>query len=209
MKMVNEIKHPLIMHKLTLMRKKETSTFKFRTLMREISMLLGYEVSRDMPMTTEEIETPLMKMNAPVLEKKKMAIISIMRAGQGIVDGLLQLMPTARVGHIGLYRDASANSIIEYYFKLPKDIGSRDTLVVDPMLATGQSAAAAVSRIKEAKPKTIKFVCILASPEGLDYLQNQHPDLQIYLAAIDTGIDDKKYIIPGMGDAGDRLFGTL
>ena len=206
---VQEIKHPLIQHKLTLMRKKDTSVFKFRTLMREVSMLLGYEVSRNMPMTTEEIETPLMKMNAPVLAKKKMAIISILRAGQGIVDGLLQLMPTARVGHIGLYRDASASNIVEYYFKLPKDIKSRDALVVDPMLATGQSAVAAISRLKEAGPKSINFVCLLASPSGVEYFHKHHPEIPIYTAAIDAGLDDHKYIIPGMGDAGDRLFGTI
>ena len=206
---VHEIKHPLIQHKLTLMRKKNTSTGKFRTLMREISMLLGYEVSRDMTLCTEKIETPIAPMEAPVLAKKKMALISIMRAGQGIVDGMLQLMPTARVGHIGLYRDAHASNIIEYYFKVPEDISSRDALVVDPMLATGKSAVAAVNRIKEAGPKTIKFVCLLAAPEGIEYFHTYHSDVAIFTAAIDQGLNEKKYIVPGIGDAGDRLFGTM
>lgn len=209
MAQVNEIKHPLIQHKLTLMRKKDTSTGKFRTLMREISMLLGYEVSRDMTLCVKEIETPIAKMQAPLLVKKKMALISILRAGQGIVDGMLQLMPTARVGHIGLYRDANANNIIEYYFKVPEDISSRDVLVVDPMLATGKSAVAAVSRIKEVGPKAIKFVCLLAAPEGVEYFHHYHSDVPIYTAAIDQGLNEKKYIVPGIGDAGDRLFGTM
>ncbi|MFK7823544.1 MAG: uracil phosphoribosyltransferase [Oligoflexales bacterium] len=209
MTQVNEIKHPLIQHKLTLMRKKNTSTGKFRTLMREISMLLGYEVSRDMALCTEKIETPISPMEAPVLAKKKMALISILRAGQGIVDGMLQLMPTARVGHIGLYRDAHASNIIEYYFKVPEDISSRDVLVVDPMLATGKSAVAAVNRIKEVGPKTIKFVCLLSAPEGIEYFHTYHPDVAVFTAAIDQGLNEKKYIVPGIGDAGDRLFGTM
>ena len=209
MTQVHEIQHPLIQHKLTLMRKKDTSTGKFRTLMREISMLLGYEVSRDMALSTEKIETPIASMEAPVLAKKKMALISILRAGQGIVDGMLQLMPTARVGHIGLYRDAQASNIIEYYFKVPEDISSRDVLVVDPMLATGKSAVAAVSRIKEVGPKLIKFVCLLSAPEGIEYFHTYHPDVAIYTAAIDQGLNEKKYIVPGIGDAGDRLFGTM
>ncbi|NRA46764.1 MAG: uracil phosphoribosyltransferase [Oligoflexales bacterium] len=209
MAQVNEIQHPLIQHKLTLMRKKDTSTGKFRTLMREISMLLGYEVSRDMVLSTEKIETPIAPMEAPVLAKKKMALISILRAGQGIIDGMLQLMPTARVGHIGLYRDAQASNIIEYYFKVPEDISSRDVLVVDPMLATGKSAVAAVSRIKEVSPKSIKFVCLLAAPEGIEYFHKYHSDVAIFTAAVDQGLNEKKYIVPGIGDAGDRLFGTM
>lgn len=203
-----EIKHPLVQHKLTLMRAKETSTSKFRTLMREISMLLGYEISRHMPLTEIDIETPIAPMKAPVLKEKKMALISIMRAGQGIVDGLLQLMPTARVGHIGLFRQPEATNIVEYYFKVPKDIASRDVLVVDPMLATGKSAVAAIDRIKGKSPKSITFVCILAAPEGVEHLHNHHPDVPIYAAALDECLDEHRYIVPGMGDAGDRLFGT-
>lgn len=205
---VHEIDHPLIKHKLTLMRKKDTSTVKFRNLVREVSMLIGYEVSRGMPISSERIATPLQEMDAPVLAKKKMVLISILRAGQGIVDGMLQLMPTARVGHIGLYRELGASSIVEYYFKLPEDIALRDALVVDPMLATGQSAVAAVSRLKQANPKSIKFVCILAAPEGIEHLHTHHPDVPIYTAGIDQGLNENKYIVPGMGDAGDRMFGT-
>jgi len=206
---VIEIQHPLIQHKLTLMRRKDTSTAKFRNLMREISMLLGYELTREAPVSYDDIETPVGRMKAPVLEKKKMALVSILRAGQGIIDGMLQLMPTARVGHIGLYRQADATSIVEYYFKLPPDISSRDALAVDPMLATGQSAVAAVSRLKEANPRSVRFVCLLAAPEGIAHFHRHHPDVPVYTAAIDEGLNEKKYIVPGMGDAGDRLFGTL
>lgn len=206
---VNEVKHPLVQHKLTLMRKKDTSTVKFRTLMREVSMLLGYEVTRHMPISYADIETPIGPMHAPILEKKKMALVSILRAGQGIIDGMLQLMPTARVGHIGLYRQHGASSIVEYYFKLPQDVSEREVLVVDPMLATGQSAVAAVSRLKEASPRSVQFVCLLAAPEGIEHFHRHHPDTPIYTASVDEGLNEKKYIVPGMGDAGDRLFGTL
>lgn len=202
------IDHPLAQHKLTLLRKKETNTGDFRTLMRELSMLLGYEVTRQMPLTYEKIETPLATMTAPVLDRKKMALISILRAGNGILDGMLQLIPTARVGHIGLYRDTKSNSVVEYYFKLPEDISSRDALVMDPMLATGQSAVAAVNRLKQANPKTITFICLLAAPEGLKYFHSQHADVPIYTASVDDQLDENDYIIPGIGDAGDRLFGT-
>lgn len=202
------INHPLVQHKLTLLRKKETSTAEFRNIMRELSMLLAYEVTRQMPITYEEIETPLAPMKAPVLDKKKMAMISILRAGNGILDGMLQLLPTARVGHIGLYRDIKSNSVVEYYLKLPEDISSRDALVMDPMLATGQSAVAAVNRLKQANPKTISFICLLTAPEGLKYFHNKHPDIPVYTASIDQGLDENGYIVPGIGDAGDRLFGT-
>lgn len=202
------INHPLVQHKLTLLRKKETSTGDFRNIMRELSMLLAYEVTRQMPITYEEIETPLAPMKAPVLDKKKMVMISILRAGSGILDGMLQLLPTARVGHIGLYRDAKSNSVIEYYLKLPEDISSRDALVMDPMLATGQSAVAAVNRLKQANPKTINFICLLTAPEGLKYFHSKHPDVPVYTASVDQGLDENGYIIPGIGDAGDRLFGT-
>lgn len=205
---VHLITHPLVLHKLTLMRDKKTSTMKFRNLMREISMLLGYEVTRTMPMTMTTIETPLTTVESPILAKKKMAVVSILRAGNGILDGILQLLPSARVGHIGLYRDENAGGVIEYYFKMPDDIASRDVLLVDPMLATGHSAVAAVSRLKQVGPKTIKFVCLLAAPQGVENLRRHHPDVEIYAIAIDEKLDEQNYIVPGMGDAGDRLFGT-
>lgn len=203
------IDHPLIQHKLTLMRRSETSTAKFRALLTEISMLLAYEVTRDLPLKYEPIKTPLAEMQAPVLAAdKKLVLVSIMRAGQGILDGMLQLMPSARVGHIGLYRDPSTLIPVEYYFKVPHDIEERDMLIVDPMVATGNSAAAAVSRLKETNPKSLKLVCLLAAPEGISNFHEQHPDVPIYTAAIDEGLDEHGYILPGMGDAGDRLFGT-
>ncbi|HHP7243418.1 MAG TPA: uracil phosphoribosyltransferase [Elainellaceae cyanobacterium] len=203
------INHPLIQHKLTLMRRAETSTAKFRALLKEISMLLAYEVTRDLPLKLEPIETPLSSMDAPVLAPdKKMVIVSIMRAGQGILDGMLELMPSARVGHIGLYRDPRTLVVIEYYFKVPHDVEDRDMLVVDPMLATGNSAVAAVGRLKETIPKSIKFICLLAAPEGIKHFHEQHPDVPIYTAAVDEKLDKHGYIIPGVGDAGDRLFGT-
>ncbi|MBD2019850.1 uracil phosphoribosyltransferase [Leptolyngbya sp. FACHB-36] len=206
---VTVIDHPLIQHKLTLMRRAETSTAKFRSLLTEISMLLAYEVTRDLPLKTESIKTPLAVMDAPVLAaEKKLVLVSIMRAGQGILDGMLQLMPTARVGHIGLYRDPTTLVPVEYYFKLPHDVEERDMLVVDPMIATGNSAVAAVSRLKETSPKSLKLVCLLAAPEGIHNFHDQHPDVPVYTAAIDERLDEHGYIIPGLGDAGDRLFGT-
>ena len=205
---VTVVDHPLVQNKLTLMRKKDTSTGKFRALLSEVSMLLAYEVTRDFPMTTEDIDTPLAKMKAPVLAGKDMVIISIMRAGNGILDGILQLIPTAHVGHIGLYREPKTHVAVEYYFKVPKDISSRDTIIVDPMLATGHSAVAAIDRVKQTSPKSIRFLCLLAAPEGIEYLQEFHPDVPIFTAAIDEKLNEKKYIIPGLGDAGDRLFGT-
>ncbi|MBD2070592.1 uracil phosphoribosyltransferase [Leptolyngbya sp. FACHB-671] len=206
---VTVINHPLIQHKLTLMRRVETSTAKFRALLKEISMLLAYEVTRDLPLKTERIQTPMSLMDAPILApEKKMVLVSIMRAGQGILDGMLELMPSARVGHIGLYRDPRTLVVIEYYFKVPQDIEERDILVVDPMLATGNSAVAAVHRLKETNPNSIKFVCLLAAPEGIRHFHSQHPDVPIYTAAIDNKLDEHGYILPGLGDAGDRLFGT-
>lgn len=203
------IDHPLIQHKLTLMRRSETSTAKFRALLTEISMLLAYEVTRDLPLKHERIKTPLAEMDAPVLAAdKKLVLVSIMRAGQGILDGMLQLIPSARVGHIGLYREPSTLTPVEYYFKVPHDIEERDMLIVDPMVATGNSAAAAVSRLKETNPKSLKLVCLLAAPEGIHNFHEQHPDVPIYTAAIDEGLDEHGYILPGLGDAGDRLFGT-
>lgn len=191
------------------MRRAETSTAKFRQLLREISLLLAYEVTRDLPLRQESIQTPLAAMEAPVLApEKKMVVISIMRAGQGILDGILELIPSARVGHIGLYRDPKTYIPIEYYFKLPHDIEERDMLVVDPMIATGNSAVAAVHRLKQANPRSIKFLCLLAAPEGITHFHEQHPEVPIYTAAIDDKLDEQGYIIPGLGDAGDRLFGT-
>jgi len=203
------IDHPLIQHKLTLMRKKQTSVAKFRRLLREIAMLLAYEVTRDLKLTHVKIETPIMTIpHAPVLEGKKIVVVSILRAGQGFLDGMLQLIPSARVGHIGLYRDPKTLVAVEYYFKVPKDIQKRDCLLVDPMLATGNSAVAAVDRLKEVGCKSIKFVCLLAAPEGIARLHEEHPEVPIYTTAVDKKLNDHGYIVPGLGDAGDRLFGT-
>jgi uracil phosphoribosyltransferase len=202
------IDHPLVQHKLTLLRKAETSAAVFRALLREISMLLAYEVTRDMPLTYVPITTPLAPMQAPVLAGKKLVVVSIMRAGNGILDGILELIPSARVGHIGLYRDPKTHVAVEYYFKVPEDIAERDALVVDPMLATGNSAVAALHRLKDTGVKTLKFVCLLAAPEGIAHVHEQHPDVPIYTAAVDERLDAHDYILPGLGDAGDRLFGT-
>jgi len=205
---VHVIGHPLVQHKLSLMRSKETSTSTFRNLLREISMLLAYEVCRDMPTTQVAIETPIAPMMAPVLDGKKIVIVSILRAGTGILDGMLEILPSARVGHIGLYRDPKTLAAVEYYYKVPDNMHDRDCIVVDPMLATGNSAVAAVTRLKESAPKSIKFVCLLTCPEGIRALHAQHPDVPIYTAAIDERLNEKSYIVPGLGDAGDRLFGT-
>lgn len=209
MKNVYTITHPLVQHKLTLMRRAETSTAKFRSLLREISMLLAYEVTRDLPLKLEPIQTPMADMEAPVLSaEKKLVVVSIMRAGQGILDGILELIPSARVGHIGLYRDPQTLRVIEYYFKVPHDMEDRDVLVVDPMIATGNTAIAAVHQLKQATPRSIRFVCLLAAPEGIGQFHSEHPDVDLYTAAIDDKLDDHGYILPGLGDAGDRLFGT-
>ncbi|MEY4630953.1 MAG: hypothetical protein RIQ81_1073 [Pseudomonadota bacterium] len=205
---LTHIKHPLVQYKLSLMRKKDTSTADFRMLMSEIGMLLAYEVTRDLPVELRPIETPLSQMNAPFLKDKDMVLVSILRAGNGLLDGFLKLVPTARVGHIGLYRDPKTHVAVEYYFKVPKDMPERESIVLDPMLATGHSAVAALDRLKQTNPKGIKFVCLLAAPEGIEYLHEYHPDVPIYTAAIDEKLNEKKYIIPGLGDAGDRLFGT-
>ncbi|MFM9243066.1 uracil phosphoribosyltransferase [Legionella pneumophila] len=205
---VKVINHPLIQHKLTIMRKKETSTVKFRTLMHEVSMLLAYEVTRDLEIEYEEIETPLATMQSPVLKGKKLVFVSILRAGNGLLDGMLQLVPTARIGHIGLYRDPKTLEAVEYYFKLPEHTQDRDVIVVDPMLATGNSAIAAVKEVKALHPKSIKFLCLLAAPEGISNFHGEHPDIPIFTAAIDEQLNDHGYIVPGLGDAGDRLYGT-
>ena len=205
---VHLIDHPLVQHKLTLMRRKDASTNSFRRLLNELSMLMAYEVTRDMPMQEIEIETPLETMKAKVIDGKKLVLVSILRAGNGILEGMLSVVPGARVGHIGLYRDPKTLTAVEYYFKMPSEMQDRDIVVVDPMLATGNSAIAAVERMKEMSPKSIKFVCLLACPEGIKALQTAHPDVPIYTAAIDRELNNHGYILPGLGDAGDRLFGT-
>jgi uracil phosphoribosyltransferase len=205
---VSVITHPLVQHKLTLMRRKDASTSTFRTLLNELSMLMAYEVTRDMPVQLVDIETPLEAMQAPMIDGKKLVFVSILRAGNGILEGMLSVVPGARVGHIGLYRDPQTLQAVEYYFKMPQDMQARDVLVVDPMLATGNSAAAAISRLKQLKPRSIKFVCLLTCPEGIAALQKAHPDVPIFTAAIDRQLNEHGYILPGLGDAGDRIFGT-
>ncbi len=205
---VHVINHPLVQHKLTLMRRKDASTYSFRTLLNELSMLMAYEVTRDMPTHDVEIETPLEKMSAKMIDGKKLVLASILRAGTGILDGMLTVVPGARVGHIGLYRDPQTKQAVEYYFKMPKDMQERDVIVVDPMLATGNSAIAAIERIKATHPKSIKFLCLLTCPEGIRALRGAHPDVPIYTAAIDRQLNSHSYILPGLGDAGDRIFGT-
>lgn len=205
---VHVVTHPLVQHKLTLMRRKETSTQQFRQLLEEIAMLLAYEVTRDFPLGTMEIETPVATMQAPVIEGKKLVVVSILRAGDGILGGFLKIVPSARIGHIGLYRDPKTLLAVEYYFKMPGDLVDRDVVVVDPMLATGNSAIAAVDRIKEKNPKSLKMVCLLAAPEGIKALHDAHPDVPIWCASVDERLNEKSYIVPGLGDAGDRLFGT-
>ena len=205
---VTVVDHPLVQHKLTILRNRETSTAKFRLVVREISLLMAYEVLRELPMETVEIETPLEPMQARQLAGKKLCFVPILRAGNGILDGMLDLVPAARVGHIGLYRDPATLIPIEYYVKLPDDISERLAIIVDPMLATGHSAAAAVARLKQAGVRQIRFVCLLAAPEGIAALTGEHPDVEIFTAAIDRGLDAHSYIRPGLGDAGDRLYGT-
>ena len=205
---VHVIGHPLIQHKLTLMRRRETSSAQFRQLLEEISMLLAYEITRDMPVSFETIETPLATMEAPMLEGKKIVLISVLRAGDGIRNGMMRILPSARVGHIGLYRDPKTLEAVEYYFRVPNEMEDRDVIVCDPMLATGNSAVAAVSRIKDTKPRSVKFVCLLAAPEGLKTFHEAHPDVPVYTPAVDRELNEKGYILPGLGDAGDRLFGT-
>lgn len=205
---VHHIRHPLVQHKLTLMRKKEASSSSFRTLLGELSMLMAYEVTRDTPVHTVHIETPLEAMESPVIDGKKLVFASILRAGNGMLDGLLQVVPSARVGFVGLYRDPDTLQAVHYYFKMPSAMQSRDVVIVDPMLATGHSAVAAIDRIKTTGPRSIKFLCLLAAPEGIARLHSAHPDVPVYTAAIDRQLDENGYILPGLGDAGDRIFGT-
>lgn len=205
---VHVVDHPLIQHKLTIMRMEETSSSKFRQLLSEISELLAYEVTRDLPLGTKRIRTPLAEMDAPILDGKKVCFVSVLRAGNGLLDGLLRLVPSARVGHVGMYRDHDTLEAIEYYFKVPGHMEDRDAIVVDPMLATGNSAVAAIDRIKQTNPRSVKYLCLLAAPEGVATLSAAHPDVPIWTAAIDSHLNEFGYIVPGLGDAGDRIYGT-
>lgn len=202
------VDHPLVQHKLTLMRDVECSTAKFRALLREISTFLAYEALRDLPLTTKRIETPLQPMDAPVLEGKKLVFVSILRAGNGLLDGLLELVPAARVGFIGLYRDPETLQPVDYYKKLPGEMAERPVILVDPMLATANSAIAAVDHVKAAGARDVRFICLLAAPEGVAKMAARHPDVRVYTAAVDSHLNDHGYIVPGLGDAGDRMFGT-
>jgi uracil phosphoribosyltransferase len=205
---VTVITHPLVLHKLTLLRRKETSTSSFRALLAEISMLMAYEVTRELPLVYEDIETPLCAMRAPRIDGKKVVLASVLRAGNGMLDGMLRILPSARVGHVGLYRDPDTLGAVEYYMRMPGELGERDVIVIDPMLATGNSAVAALDRLRALGPRSLTFVCLLAAPEGIENLRSAHPSVPIFTAAIDERLDDHGYILPGLGDAGDRLFGT-
>ena len=202
------VEHPLVQHKLTLMRDKDTSTKSFRQLLREISLLLAYEITRELPITSTRIETPLEPMDAPEIEGKKLALVSILRAGNGLLDGILELIPNARVGFVGLYRDPETLQPVQYYFKVPEALDQRLTIVVDPMLATGNSSVAAIDLVKDAGAKNIRFMCLLAAPEGVARMKEAHPDVPIVTAALDSHLNDHGYIVPGLGDAGDRMYGT-
>ncbi len=208
MKQVTVVDHPLVRHKLSLLRRKETDTARFRLLLREIALLLGYEVTRDLETEDRTIETPLAPMQAPFLAGKKLVLISILRAGNGLLEGMMDLVPSARVGHVGLYRDPETLMAVEYYFKAPEDLRDRQAVALDPMLATGNSAVAAVERIKAAGARRLKFLCLLAAPEGIEAFHAAHPDVPVYTAAIDERLNGHGYIVPGVGDAGDRLYGT-
>ncbi|MCR5857763.1 uracil phosphoribosyltransferase [Mesorhizobium sp. J428] len=205
---VTVVNHPLVQHKLTIMRKKETSTAGFRRLLREISLLLGYEVTRDLELTTTRIETPLQPMDAPTLEGKKLVFASVLRAGNGLLEGLLDLVPAARVAHVGLYRDHETLEAVEYFFKAPSDLGDRLVIVVDPMLATANSAIAAIDKLKSRGATNLRYLCLLAAPEGIERFTKAHPDVPVFTAAIDEKLNEKGYIVPGLGDAGDRMYGT-
>lgn len=205
---VHVVDHPLVQHKLTLLRDQNTSSAQFRALAHEMSALMAYEAARDLPTATKRIATPLAEMDAPIIEGKKLALIAVLRAGIGILDGVLQVLPQARVGFVGLFRDPQTLQAVEYYFKLPPNMPDRDAWVVDPMLATGHSAVSALDAVKKTQPRSIKFLCLLAAPEGVKHVAEHHPDVPIYTASVDSHLNDKAYIVPGLGDAGDRLFGT-
>ena len=205
---VTVVDHPLLQHKLSLVRRKETDTTQFRRLLRETALLLGCGVTRDLALEARKIETPLSEMQAPFLAGRKLALVSILRAGNGLLEGMLDLIPSARVGHVGLYRDAETLAAVEYYFKVPEDLDDRVVIVLDPMLATGNTAIAAVSRLKEANARHLKMLCLLAAPEGIAAFHAVHPDVAIFAAAVDERLNDHGYIVPGIGDAGDRLYGT-
>ncbi len=202
------VDHPLVQHKLSWLRDKDTDSALFRLLLGEVAMLLAYELTRELPMTTAEVQTPLMTMEAPRLAGKPPVLISILRAGNGLLEGVLKLIPTASVGHVGLYRDPETLQAVEYYYKVPPDIAERDVLVVDPMLATGHSAVAAIERLKKDSPRSLRFLCLLAAPEGIEAFHAAHPDVDIVTASIDERLNDHGYILPGLGDAGDRMYGT-
>lgn len=205
---VTVVDHPLVQHKLSIMRHKKTSTSSFRQLLREISLLLCYEITRDLELTTATIETPMQEMEAPKLKGKKLVFASILRAGNGLLEGMLDLVPSARVAHVGLYRDHDTLEAVEYYYKAPGDLEDRLVIAVDPMLATANSATAAIDKLKASGAKNIRFLCLLAAPEGIEAFNKQHPDVPVYTAAIDSHLNDKGYIVPGLGDAGDRMYGT-
>ena len=206
---VHVVRHPLVQHKLTLMRKKTTSVTEFRELVGEVAMLMAYEVTKDLPLTKMKIQTPMEKMMSPVLQGEKMVLVPILRAGMGLLDGVLQIFPSARVVHIGIYRDHRTLEPVEYYFKASKTLRGRDLILLDPMLATGNSAVAAVDRLKKAKPRSIRFMCMVAAPEGVNCFHKKHPDVAVFAAALDRKLNSQGYILPGLGDAGDRIFGTL
>lgn len=202
------VDHPLVQHKLSILRDENTASAQFRRLLKEIGMLLGYEATRDLALEERPIRTPLESMAAPHLAGKKVMLVSILRAGNGLLDGMLEILPSARVGHVGLYRDEKTLEAVEYYFNLAGDVPQRDVIVLDPMLATGHSSAAAVTRVKEKKPRSLRFIAVVAAPEGIEHFHDLHPDVPIYTAAVDRELSDKGYILPGLGDAGDRLYGT-
>ena len=205
---VHVVNHPLLSHKLTILRDKETSTKDFREIVSEIGMLLTYEATRDLPLTTKEIETPICKMEAPTLKGKKFAVVPILRAGLGLVDGVLRMVPSARVGHLGMYRNEETMEPVQYFCKMPRDVAERDVLIVDPMLATGGSADAAIQIMKGYGCKNIKLMVLVAAPEGIEAMKQEHPDVDVYVGALDERLNDHGYIVPGLGDAGDRIFGT-
>jgi uracil phosphoribosyltransferase len=202
------VDHPLVQHKLSLLRDRQTASAQFRRLLKEIGILLAYEATRDLALTTVEVQTPLESMTAPVLAGKKVALVSVLRAGNGLLDGALEILPSARIGHVGMYRDEDTLQAVEYYCNLPRNMNERDVFILDPMLATGHSSATAVDRVRRESPRSMRFIALVAAPEGVEYFHDRHPDVPIFTAAVDRQLDERGYILPGLGDAGDRLFGT-